>query len=351
MAKQRGKHARPPARPPWKRVAKRVALAFLGCACALAVGACCLVGVARWTGDDSLLRALIPQVGSIEVIGDEARTAMYDGQRYRERASMTSILLMGHDANQNEALNGQVDFLMVAAIDTESGETTLIYIPRDTMVDVERTYSHTDEYADTMRLQVAAAFAYGSDFEHSAERMRDTVSRLLFNVPIEYYLVLDVNGVGALADAVGGVEVVALQDVPKTDMREGQPYVLKGEQARQYVVERDEAVAWSAMDRLERQEQFMRAFASRFFDTVRADPFAAMGILDELDDQVLTDLGSSQMAYLVSLYLRHGIGDLRAVTLEGESTYNEQTGYEEYGLDEDAVLRTLLDVYYEPVGA
>ena len=349
MAKQRGKHARPPARPPWKRVAKRVALAFLGCACALAVGACCLVGVARWTGDDSLLRALIPQVGSIEVIGDEARTAMYDGQRYRERASMTSILLMGHDANQNEALNGQVDFLMVAAIDTESGETTLIYIPRDTMVDVERTYSHTDEYADTMRLQVAAA--YGSDFEHSAERMRDTVSRLLFNVPIEYYLVLDVNGVGALADAVGGVEVVALQDVPKTDMREGQPYVLKGEQARQYVVERDEAVAWSAMDRLERQEQFMRAFASRFFDTVRADPFAAMGILDELDDQVLTDLGSSQMAYLVSLYLRHGIGDLRAVTLEGESTYNEQTGYEEYELDEDAVLRTLLDVYYEPVGA
>ena len=76
---------------------------------------------------------------------------------------------------------------------------------------------------------------------------RDTVSRLLFNVPIEYYLVLDVNGVGALADAVGGVEVVALQDVPKTDMREGQPYVLKGEQARQYVVERDEApwTAWS----------------------------------------------------------------------------------------------------------
>ena len=38
------------------------------------------------------------------------------------------------------------------------------------------------------------------------------------------------------------------------------------------------------------------------------------------------------------MYLRHGIGDLRAVTLEGESTYNEQTGYEEYELDEDAVL-------------
>ena len=272
-------------------MAKRVALAFLGCACALAVGACCLVGVARWTGDDSLLRALIPQVGSIEVIGDEARTAMYDGQRYRERASMTSILLMGHDANQNEALNGQVDFLMVAAIDTESGETTLIYIPRDTMVDVERTYSHTDEYADTMRLQVAAAFAYGSDFEHSAERMRDTVSRLLFNVPIEYYLVLDVNGVGALADAVGGVEVVALQDVPKTDMREGQPYVLKGEQARQYVVERDEAVAWSAMDRLERQGQFMRALARPVFDTVRGHPLPAQGNLHEPGDPGPPPLG------------------------------------------------------------
>lgn len=347
MAKTRGKHARMPEGPSWGGAAKRAAAILGVCAAAMALCALALLGVARFSGDDSGLRMLIPQMGSIQTAGEEGRTALCDGKRYRQRPEMTSILLMGHDGRATDALNGQVDFIMVAAIDTETAETTLVYIPRDTMVDVERTYSHSDIYADDMRMQIAAAFAYGSDFEHSAERMRQTVSNLLFNIPIEYYFMLDIDGIGALADSVGGVQVVAIEDVPKTDMRAGETYVLSGEQARQYVVERDEDVPWSALRRLERQSQFMDAFIEKLFEEVKVNPLAAMGVLDSVSDHALTDLGPSEVAYLASMYLRHGLDGVETVTLEGESAYNEQTGYEELILDNDAALRTLLDIYFE----
>lgn len=368
MARSYGKHVRPPeapqaggralrgrrkgaaprhARRRRGRALKRAAIVAAACLAVAAIGMAALLGVARFAGDGSGLRALIPQMGSIQTAGDEGRTALYDGKRYRMRPEMTSVLLMGHDGRVTDELNGQVDFIVVAAIDTETAETTLIYVPRDTMVDVERTYSRSDIYADDKRMQIAAAFAYGSDLEHSAERMRATVSNLLFNVPIEYYLLLEMDGIGALADAVDGVELTAISDVPKTDMREGEPYVLRGDQARQYVVERDEDVAWSAMQRLERQEQFLRAFMDKLFGQVKQNPLAAMGVLDSVDDYTMTDLGPCEVAYLASMYLRHGMGGLEAVTLQGESVYNEQTGYEELILDSDVALRTLLDIYFE----
>ena len=330
-----------------RTAARRVAVAF-ACALVLLGALAAALGILQATGRSNLVQAFLPAFDGVATVGEDGRVVFHDGVRYRQRASMTSVLLMGHDGRQTDELNGQVDFIMVAAIDADSGKTTLIYVPRDTMAEVRRTFGHSDEYADTVTMQIAAAFAYGSDFEHSAERMCATVSKVLFNVPLNYYFLLDVNGVGPLADAVDGVQLRSIEDVPKTDMKEGEWLDLRGESARLYVTERDTHEAWSAGKRLERQKQFVDEYARKLAEVVRSNPQAALGVLDSVSDCSLTNLGPSEVAYLASLFARTGIDDMDVVTLPGESTYNEETGYEEYHVDAAAALQLVLDVYYEP---
>lgn len=326
--------------------AKRMAVVF-GCILLLLAAAAAVFGILQATGRGNLVQEFLPSLDGIATVGEGGRTVVHDGEKYHQRPDMTSILLMGHDGRATDELNGQVDFILVAAIDTKSGKTTLIYVPRDTMADVQRTYGHSDEYADTVNMQIAAAFAYGSDFEHSAQRMCDTVSRVLFGVPLNYYFLMDINGVGPLADAVDGVQLTSLEDVPKTDMKEGEQLDLRGDAAKLYVTERDTGEAWSAGKRLERQKQFVNEYAKKLMDIVKSDPQAVLGVLDGVNDYSLTNLGPSEVTYLAALFARTGIGGMDVVTLPGKSVYNEQTGYEEYHVDEDAALRMILDVYYE----
>lgn len=348
MGKTHGKHARIPERRVRKRrVAKRALVIACACVALLFAGAVAAYGIAQSTGRGNLVQSFLPSVGSMATVGDNGRTVFHEGSKYHQRKDMTSILLMGHDGRQDEALNGQVDFIMVAAIDTSSGKITLIYIPRDTMVDVQRTYDKSDEYADTVRMQIAAAFAYGSDFEHSAERMCETVSQLLFNIPLNYYYLMDVNGVGALADAVDGVQLESLEDVPKTDMKKGESLDLRGEQARLYVTERDTHEEWSAGKRLERQKQFVDEYAKKLLEVVKEDPGAALRVFDSVVDYSVTNLGPGEIAFLASMFAKHGMNDMDVETLAGESVYNPETGYEEYHVDGAAALQTVLDVYFE----
>ncbi len=330
-----------------KRVAKAVAVCVTA-ACCLALAAGGAFAAVTIMGKGNLLRGFSLNVPEGLATSDGGKTVISDGSKYVQKAGMTSILLLGRDGRQTEELNGQADFIMVAAIDTDTGETTLIYIPRDTMVDVQRTYDHSDEYADTVTMQIAAAFAYGSDFEHSAKRMCDVVSHLLLNVPLDYFFLLDINGIGALADAVDGVQLESIEDVPKTDMKEGERLDLRGESARLYVTERDTHEAWSAGKRLERQKQFVSEYVKKLLEMVKNNPQTVMDVVDSVSSYSITNLGPNEIAYLASLFSSTGLGGMNVVTLPGESVYNEETGYEEYHVDSSDVMPIVLDVYYEP---
>lgn len=330
-----------------KRIAKAAAICVAG-ACCVALVAVGVLAAFTAMGKGNLLREFA--IGSPEGVAtsDGGKTVAFDGKKYSQKAGMTSILLLGHDGRQDEHLNGQTDFVMVVAIDTETGEISLISIPRDTMVSVKRTFDKSDEYYDTQQLQIAAAFAYGSDFDHSAQNVCDAVSSIMYNIPMNYYYVLDVNGVGALADAVGGVQLESMEDVPKTDMKKGEWLDLEGDAARLYVTERDTNVLGSAFTRLDRQRQFVDAYLEKLMEVSKSNPGVLMAIYDALASYSTTNLGPAEFSYLASVFLDHGIDDLHAYSLGGEYIHNDETGYAEYHADPQSMYGIVLDVYYEP---
>lgn len=332
-----------------KRSKGKIAGIIAACICAVLLCGVGVVALALNMGKGNLVQNAEVDVNENAISHDNGKTVTYNGVTYRQKENMTSILLLGHDGRDTKNLNGQTDLVMVLAMDTDTGQMTLISIPRDTMVDVRRTYDQTDVYADTVNMQIATVFAYGSDFDHSAERVCEAVSHVLYNLPVNYYYLLNVQGIGPLANAIGGVTVEAIMNVPPANIWKGNTYTLKGKQAYYYVQYRNTKEADSAVGRLERQKQFLKAYAAKALDEAKGNVSVILDIVNAVSDYSLTNIGVPELTYLASVFLDHGMSDFDMVTLTGERTYNPQTRYEEFHLDTNAVYQTILDVYYEPL--
>lgn len=107
------------------------------------------------------------------------------------------MLLIGADKSEDREASGtfggtyRTDSMILARIDPQEKEVTLVSIPRDTRVYIE---GHGEQ-------KINAAYAFGG-----ASMAVDTVSELA-GVPISHYAEIDFDGFKAVVDALGGVDV------------------------------------------------------------------------------------------------------------------------------------------------
>ncbi|MBQ9490851.1 MAG: LCP family protein, partial [Lachnospiraceae bacterium] len=191
----------------------------------------------------------------------------YKGVHYRYNDEMLTFLFMGIDKKKGtvkEAKNGidggQSDAMFLMALNPKTKEATLININRDTMTDID-VYTETGVFLATMKRQITLQHGYGDGKEISCERSVSAVSKLFYNLPIHGYCAINLEAVPKINDAVGGVDVVALEDVKegsKTIFKEGQKVHLSGKFATLYVQSRDDSFG-SAGRRAERQKQYVVA--------------------------------------------------------------------------------------------
>lgn len=106
-----------------------------------------------------------------------------------------SILLVGVDKRKGDS--GRSDSMIVATVNPETKTTTLVSIPRDTKTKIVST---TDSSKNRVT-KINAAYAYGG-----IEMTIDTVENFL-NIPIDYYVQVNMEGFKDIVDAVGGIDV------------------------------------------------------------------------------------------------------------------------------------------------
>ena len=279
---------------------------------------------------------------------DEGLTVEYQGTTYRYNENVVSIVVMGYDRRQDVSVTGhagQADAIMVVALDTSTGEMRVIGVPRDTMVDVDENVG--DAFLGPGKMQIALAFSYGDGYDSSAQNVVRAVSRVLYNMPMNYYFALDMNGIGPINDAAGGVTVTPLSSIPNTAIVKDVPIKLYGTNAMRYVQYRDTSQLTSSLDRQARQSQYLKAFFSQAVGNAAGDPGILVGLYQTALDYSSTNLELGEFSYLAATLLEHGMSELDVVTLAGEPVKGEQ--YVEYHLDQDAVYETVLDVFYTPV--
>ena len=290
------------------------------------------------------------------ILEDEGETITYKGETYLYNENVTAVLCMGIDREDIEGnvstigQSGQADMLMLAILDTESGEVNLWNISRDSMTDVD-IYNVDGDYIRTENLQACLAYAYGDGQKTSCENTVRAVSRLLYGMPIQSYAAIDLDAIRPLNDAVGGVEVtIHEEDILPVRFKAGTTVLLQGDDVEAYVRSRrteqpDEPIDTNN-NRMARQRQYMMNFIQKALQMTKEDlttPVKLFNIAME-DDHMVTNLNMQKVAYLTTVFSKVNFTEDSFKTVPGEVVAGEE--YAEYHVDDEALYQMILDTFY-----
>lgn len=111
-----------------------------------------------------------------------------------KRKDPISILLVGVDEREGD--NGRTDSMLVMTLNPKQGTSKLVSIPRDTRAELITAKGKTKSY-DKMN----HAYAFGG-----IEMTINSIENFL-NIPIDYFVEVNMEGFRDIVDAVGGIEV------------------------------------------------------------------------------------------------------------------------------------------------
>lgn len=295
------------------------------------------------------------EVSSEEVVDEstwQEGDIRYQGVHYRYNQDVLTFLFLGIDKMEEVTPakdgtdGGQSDALFLLVLNPNSMEANVIGIPRDTMADVE-VYNEDGNYVGNAMAQITLQHAYGDGMHLSCERTVDAVSRLFYNLPIHGYCAVNMGAIPLINDAVGGVEVTALEDVIKTDIKEGQTILLKGKDAYYYLHNRDTKSVGSAARRLERQKQYLHAYASTTLKAMKEDITIPVDIYNTISKYMVTDITVDEVSYLATQALSYQFGEGSITSLSGEIENDGK--FSKFYVDEVALYELIIDVFYEEV--
>ena len=279
----------------------------------------------------------------------------YNGQIYAYNEDILTFLVMGIDKNRDvkeveEGTNGgQADALFLVVLNPHDNSLSVIGINRNTMTDIS-VYDDNGAYVNTIKAQIAVQHGFGNGVEESCEYQVNAVQHLFYEMPVHGYAAINMSAIGPLTDMVGGVDVVALEDIKSgnsTVIKEGEEVHLEGDLAFAYIHNRDTKEFGSADHRLERQKQFITTYLQKVKQKTKEDIGFPISVYQSIAPQTVTSLTVDEMTYLVSIAKDYSFNENYLYTLKGETKQGDL--FEEFYVDETDLFELILKVFYEPV--
>lgn len=276
----------------------------------------------------------------------------YQGVHYRYNEDILTFLFLGIDKMtevkpvKSGIDGGQSDAIFLLVLNPHNKEISVIAIPRDTMTDID-IYNKEGYFMRTAQGQLTLQHGYGDGATVSCERSRKAVEKLFYHLPIHGYCSVNMGAIPLINDAVGGVEVVALEDVIRTGIKRGDTVLLKGMDAYYYLHNRDTRSAESAGRRLERQKQYLTAYAAAALNAMKSDITLPVTLYQDLSKYMVTDVSLDEITYLAVQASGYRFDSDNMYSLKGETVMGDQ--FEEFYVDETALYELILEVFYEEV--
>ena len=277
---------------------------------------------------------------------------IYQGATYHRNQYVKAILCMGVDRSDTMTESkefgaaGQSDGIFLIAQDTVHHSLKILMIPRDTMTEIP--IANDNGAPDTKITQLTIAYAYGDGREGSCENTVWSVEKLLSGFSIDNYLAVDTTVVAKLNDAVGGVTVTIPTDgMEKRDPAfvKGAQVTLHGDQAEAFVRYRDITRDFSALYRMDQQQEYITQYFKAVKEASGTDSQIVTHLFDLIRDYMITDMSKDQ-------YLKIAMDGLDAGNLTGQDFYTVPgTGettetFDVYRADRQAVIPIILNLFY-----
>ena len=289
--------------------------------------------------------------GSKEEVVSQAdsnhNTIVYEGNTYEYNSNLENYLFLGVDTKEEVVLQdtpgtaGQADCIMILSMDKETREGKILQISRDSMTDVD-LYDANGNYYTTINAQIATQYAYGNGKDTSCWAMKKTVSELLYGLPLDGYISLNIEGIRAMNDAVGGVTITIPEDYTFIDPAfvEGSQITLTGEQAERYVRYRDINQQGSNNGRMKRQVQYIPALISAIREQAGSSGDFYGTYQNILAPYMVTDMSVDQINRLSDYALSDEVA-----YVPGEAVPGEQN--EEFVVNEEELKELLIKMFYK----
>lgn len=288
----------------------------------------------------------------------EENTVFWNGKTYNRNTYVKAVLCMGvdRDGPMTETTlsgdGGQADGIFLLANDTARGSMKILLIPRDSMTEITKTDTSWTETNGAKLGEVvdhlSLSYAYGDGREKSCEYTKQAVSHLLMGLKIDSYMAADLEIIASLNDEVGGVTVT----IPTMGMEQadpefvfGQTVRLKGEQAERFVRFRDTERDNSAISRMEQQKLYISGFFQAVKEKSRTESNITEHLFEMSQDYMVTDMAKDEYLKLAINALEgEGLTSASFKMAPGTGTATET--YDEYYVDQEALVPILLDLFY-----
>ena len=293
----------------------------------------------------------ITQQPQIEVENWEEGWIRYKGNIYAYNQDILNFLIMGIDAKgtvqpaKDYISGGQADGLYLAVINPDINKVSLVAINRNTMVPMD-VYDAAGNLLGKYNEQICLAHGYGDGKQLSCESQEKVVSELFYNLPIHGYLAMNMGGIIALNDAIGGVTVPEMI-YENGEIIYGENITVLGNDAYSYIRKRGKDFD-SASYRLEKQKEYLRAFGQKALAEVKKNPAKAVDLYNAILPYVVTDLDISKITYLSGQASQYSLNST-IYSLQGNVELNEDTGYEEFYHDERQLYDMMIELFYKRV--
>lgn len=242
-----------------------------------------------------------------------------------------SFLLLGADtgtAEEERTETGRSDTIIVCTVNPNTKTTTLLSIPRDSYAEIvgySDVYDYYGDYYDKMN----HAYVFGG-----TEMSINTVQQFL-NVPIDYYVEVNFDGLVDIVDAVGGIEITSplTFDFYGPQFIEGQTQTLTGYDALQFSRMRKQDPEGD-LGRQKRQQMVIKAILDKVLTMGTVVNYK--NILATLEDNVQLNMSLDEIVSIASGY-RKSMENFQQFYVEGEEMYIDEIYY--YYVDPEERLR------------
>ena len=291
--------------------------------------------------------------GSDAKVSSDPDVIWYNGKAYRYNHDLVTMLVMGIDQESDtieekddvSGESGQADTIFLMVMDKSKDEIKMISISRDTMTQI-KTFDYKGNYLGKSKNHLGLAYSFGDGKVTSCQYMVDAVSNLFYGMPINGYVALNMNAVGMINDAVGGVTVTVPEDMTQVDpsFAEGATVTLTGDQALKFTRYRDTEKDFSNNSRMERQKQYLVNFMGQAVKAMKADMGLPVSLYQSLTDDMVTNLSLDRSVYLATEamdmhFTAGGIVSLKAKSKKGSV-------YDEVYVDDDALYDLIIQTFY-----
>lgn len=236
-----------------------------------------------------------------------------------------SVLIMGVDTDSDDSMSGRSDTLMFMTVNPNTETSTIVSIPRDT---------YTEIVGRGTKDKINHAYAFGGT------SMTVNSVQNLFDLPVDYYVSVNMASMVQIIDAVGGITITPPLTFSQDSysFTEGQPTQMDG----------SKALSYSRMRKNDPDGDYGRQYRQRQVIEGTMQSIASLNsisnyrsILASMSESMRTNMAFDDMVDMFNNY-RSSANNVEQMQLRGSSMFIDNVYYESISDEEISRVRSQL---------